>query len=102
MSETKMPSAVRAEEVGNKAAARILYLARSLQSVLDAMGCGECGGNYVARLRDAKSALYNHALGVAADSICDELSRLIFIIRNAEKCTIDGVESVMFETRMHD
>lgn len=72
---------------------RLVRLSKALQSVLDAMGCGDFDGENTEKLLAAKTAPQNYSLCTSVDAICEELERLIFIVRHVDKYYIDGIES---------
>lgn len=63
-------------------------LARSLQSLLEATDMPEFRAADADKLRRMKQAPSHRSVCAAIDALCDELSALLFVIRNADKCDV--------------
>ena len=63
-------------------------LARSLQSLLEALNAGDFSVSDAEKFRRVKQSGAYQPVAAALDALCDELSALLFVMRNCDKCDV--------------
>lgn len=78
----------RESATGKTGEAPFSVLARSLQSLLEALNAGDFSVSDAEKFRRVKQSGAYQPVAAALDALCDELSALLFVMRNCDKCDV--------------